>query len=137
MIFVDTGAFLGRYLPDDQHHGAALAGWAQLAEEEWPICTSNLVLSETITLPARRTDYRFAAERARVIHASSALRILRSTLEEERAAIDWLEKFADQKVSFTDAVSFALMRRHRIARAFTFDRHFELAGFKSLKCSEA
>jgi len=90
MIFVDTGAFLGRYLPDDQHHGAALAGWAQLAEEEWPICTSNLVLSETITLLARRTDYRFAAERARVIHASSALRILPlPSKKNERRSIGW------------------------------------------------
>ena len=133
MIFIDTGAFLGRYLPDDQHHVAALAGWARLAAERLPICPSNLVLSETITLLARRTDYRFAAERARVIHASSALRILRPTLDDERAAVDWLEKFADQKVSFTDAVSFVLMRRNRLARAFTFDRHFELAGFKSLK----
>ena len=46
--------------------------------------TSKLVLSEAITLLARRTDYRFAAERARVIYASSALRILRSTVEDER-----------------------------------------------------
>ena len=133
MIFIDTGAFVGRYLPDDQHHAAALAGWAQLAEARRPLCTSNLVLSETITLLARRADYRFAAERARIIHASSALRILRATHEDERAAVDWLEKYADQKVSFTDAVSFVLMRRHRIKQAFTFDRHFELAGFKSLK----
>ncbi len=135
MTFIDTGAFLGRYLPDDQHHATALAGWAHLTAKRLPLCTSNLVLNETITLLARRADYRFAAERARIIHASSALRILRPTHEDERAAVDWLEKFADQKVSFTDAVSFVLMRRHRISRAFTFDRHFELAGFNCLKMS--
>ena len=133
MIFIDTGAFLGRYLPDDQHHAAALAGWAQLSEQRLACCTSNLVLCETITLLARRADYGFAAEKARLIHASAVLRLLRPTREDELLAVNWLEKFADQKVSFTDAVSFELMRRHRITRAFTFDRHFELAGFKVLR----
>ena len=132
MIFIDTGAFLGRYLPDDQYHSAALTGWAYPADQGSACCTSNLVLSETITLLARRADYRFAAEKARLIQASTALRILRASREEEVMAINWLEKFADQKVSFTDAVSFELMRRHRIARVFTFDWHFELAGFRVL-----
>lgn len=89
-------------------------------------------MSETITLLARRADYRFAAEKALLIQASTALRILRASREEEVMAINWLEKFADQKVSFTDAVSFELMCRHRIARVFTFDQHFELAGFRVL-----
>ena len=39
-------------------------------------------------------------------------------------------KFADQQVSFTDCVSFVLMRRNRLERAFTFDRHFASAGFE-------
>lgn len=133
MIFVDTGAFLGRYLPDDQYHADSLAGWKYLAEGLLPCCTSNLVISETITLLARRTNYAFAAEKARIIHASTVLRILRPTAQDEIAAIPWLEKFADQRVSFTDAVSFALMKRHRLTRAFTFDRHFVLAGFKGLR----
>ena len=133
MIFVDTGAFLGRYLPDDQYHAAALAEWHFLAERNLTCCTSNLVLSETITLLARRASYEFAAEKARLIQASTVLCILRPVAQDEIAAIAWLEKFADQRVSFTDAVSFALMKRHRIARAFTFDRHFELAGFKGLR----
>ena len=91
------------------------------------------MLCETITLLARRADYGFAVEKARLIHASAVLRLLRPTREDELLAVNWLEKFADQKVSFTDAVSFELMRRHRITRAFTFDRHFELAGFKVLR----
>jgi uncharacterized protein len=40
-----------------------------------------------------------------------------------------MRKYADQGVSFTDCVSFAIMRRHKIRTAFTFDRHFKLAGF--------
>jgi len=32
-------------------------------------------------------------------------------------------------VSFTDCVSFSLMRRYKLSRVFTFDRHFAAAGF--------
>ena len=49
------------------------------------------------------------------------------------AAIDLFAKFADQGVSFTDCVSFALMRKNRIRKAFTFDQHFLFAGFEPIK----
>lgn len=55
--------------------------------------------------------------------------MLRPTVEDEVDALRGFAKFADQRVSFTDCVSFALMRRHRIAKAFAFDQHFEYAGF--------
>jgi len=87
----------------------------------------------TFTLLARRASYSFAAEKARIIYASSALEILRPDALAERAALNWFEKFADQEVSFTDCVSFALMREADIQTAFTFDAHFEHAGFKKWK----
>jgi len=40
-----------------------------------------------------------------------------------------LEKYQDQDFSYTDAVSFALMRELKIGKAFAFDRHFVTAGF--------
>ena len=48
---------------------------------------------------------------------------------DETRAVDLFEKYSDQAVSFTDCVSFVLMRRHAIESAFTFDQHFERAGF--------
>ncbi len=39
-------------------------------------------------------------------------------------------KLADQGPSFTDCVSFVLMKRRRLRRVFTFDRHFAAAGFE-------
>ena len=43
---------------------------------------------------------------------------------------DLLKKYADQAVSFTDCLSFALMRRDGIRECFAFDRHFQAAGFR-------
>lgn len=131
MIFVDTGAYLARYVQRDQYHAVAVAFWDELARLNTPCFTSNLVLSETLTLLARRTEYSFAAERARQIYSSSILHIVRLEESDEAAAIILLEKFADQRVSFCDCASFVLMRRLGIPDAFTFDGHFAMAGFNT------
>lgn len=91
--------------------------------------TSSYVLDETITLLARRTSYEFAAERARNLFKSNALSILRPDENDELAALQLFQKYADQIVSFTDCVSFVLMERRQIECAFSFDRRFAVAGF--------
>ena len=129
MLYVDTGALLARYLRRDGHHRAAVRAWRLVEERRLRCCTSDFVLDETFTLLARRSSYAFAVERASNILSSAALVILRPGREEELAALDLFRKFADQRVSFTDCVSFVLMRKHGIRRAFSFDRHFTDAGF--------
>lgn len=130
MIFVDTGAFLARYLARDRYHAAAQKAWGQLPSRPWRVHTSNFVLDETFTLLARWAGYDFAAERAESLLTSTTLNILRPDSSEELDAIELFRKFADQQVSFTDCVSFALMRRNGIGRVFGFDRHFRHAGFE-------
>ncbi len=129
MIFIDTGAFLARYIQRDQHHLAATAHWLTLKDGSRRCFTSNFVLDETITLLGRRADYHFAAQRARQLYESDALTVLRPLGGDEVVALQLFEKFADQGVSFTDCISFALMAGHGVKTAFTFDRHFALAGF--------
>jgi uncharacterized protein len=129
VIYVDTGAFLARYIQRDQYHAAAASFWDELATTGSPCVTTSLVLSETLTLLARRTSYSFAAERARQLYSSNALQIVRSEANDEIAAIILLEKYADQRVSYCDCVSFVIMRRLNLADVFAFDDHFALAGF--------
>ncbi len=45
------------------------------------------------------------------------------TLYEERAHKEW---------GLTDCTSFVVMSRERVVQAFTFDHHFEQAGFTNL-----
>lgn len=130
MIFIDTGAFVARYVSRDQYHQRAVRFWKHLAGTQERCPTSNFVLAETFTLLGRRAGYQFAAERARIILASTSLVIMRPAGQDELAAIELFEQFADQEVSFTDCISFVLMRRSRTKRAFSFDRHFEQAGFR-------
>ena len=129
MIYIDTGAFVARHLPRDQYHKSARVAWQALAQLPWRCYTSNFVLDETFTLLARRASYPFAAQRARTILTARTLTILRPDPEDELEALSLFEKFADQAVSFTDCISFVLMRKLRIKQAFSFDRHFAHAGF--------
>lgn len=130
MIFVDTGPFLARYLESDQYHRRSRDAWKQLEKRQQRCFTSNFVLDEFFTLLGRRSTYSFAAERARLILASRSLIVLRPSAEDESRAVDLFEKLADQRVSFTDCISFALMRANKLRRVFTFDGHFERAGFE-------
>lgn len=130
MIFIDTGAFIARYLANDQHHETATRAWGQLSKAGRRHYTSNFVLDETITLLGRWSSYAFAAERARHLYASRVLEVLRPSHDDEVASIVLFEKYADQGVSFTDCASFVLMKKHRLKKAFAFDRHFRLAGFE-------
>lgn len=94
--------------------------------------TSNHVVDETLTLLTRRAGNRFAADRADNIYASRALEILYSTRDDETEAISLLRKYSDQNVSFTDCLSFVMMKRDRLTIAFTFDHHFVRAGFRAI-----
>lgn len=129
-VFLDTGPLLARHLNRDRLHEAAEKGFEQLETGNFELVTSTFVLTETLTLLARRSSYAFAAERAHQIYEAEDVILLRPEEQDELAALERFEKFADQKVSFTDCVSFALMWRYRISRAFTFDRHFRLAGLE-------
>lgn len=129
MIFLDTSALLATYWPRDQDHAEAVAQFEELARTRTRLVTSNFVLDELLTLLGRRTSYALAAERGQSLFSSAAVHILRPTPEQELLALRQFEKWADQRVSYTDCVSFVLMRAHKLYRVFTFDQHFQLAGF--------
>ena len=130
VIFVDTSAWLALLNRKDQYHRRANDCWRALAAGKQKLMTSNLVLSETLTLVGRRVSYEFSADQAELLYGMSLLTVLRPGYEQEMAALMMMRKYADQGVSFADCVSFALMKRGVIPAAFTFDRHFAMAGFQ-------
>ena len=129
-LLVDTGALYAQRDPGDQHHEAALAGFALLAEIQTDIFSSEHILDETVTLLARRESYAYAAAAGEELFSSRVLRWLDATPAEWQTALRFMRKYADQAVSFTDCLSFALMKRENIRHVFGFDRHFEAAGFR-------
>jgi len=129
MIFIDTGAFISRYISKDEYHSSSVRFWNQLKNSGERLFTSSFVLDETLTLPGRRGGYSFAAGKAGKFYTSKVMTILRPLIEDEHKEVDIFEKYADQKISFTDCISFVLMKKHGIDKVFSFDRHFEYAGY--------
>lgn len=129
MVFIDTGAFIARYMVRDQFHGQAVKKWQALELDKKHCITSNFVIDETLMLLGRMADHQFSCTKGRILYTSPSLTILRPNQETELKALSLFEKFADQGVSFTDCTSFALMKEAKIKQAFSFDKHFQLAGF--------
>ena len=129
MIFIDTGAFLARYLRNDQYHDQSNEIWEAIRRRRETCFTTNFVLNEVFTLLGRRAGNKFAAVRALNIYASRVIKVMRPDRKAEVKAIDIFEKYADQKITFTDCISFVLMKQEGIKRAFSFDFHFRLAGY--------
>jgi len=105
-IFVDTGAYLAFFHKADQCHQLACKAWQELESQQRIIVTTNHVLDELATLLGRRTEYAFAARKIAQIYASELVVIERSSELDEYEALAIFQKYADQKVSFTDCLSF-------------------------------
>lgn len=133
-LFIDTGAFYARYVSRDDFHQEAVALWEKIRKNPpHPCLTTNFVLSEFITLLAYRFDAKSALQAAKEIYASHSIQIISISREVEIKALDWLEQFADHRLSMTDVTSFVVMEEQKIRTVFTFDNDFKIAGFQEFQ----
>lgn len=129
-VFVDSGAWIALASADDGHHAEAEALFRQAIRQRAQLLTTNLVIAETHRFLLHRAGMHAAAAVLNRIEASPLLTIEFATASHHEAARRWLTKLADQRLTYTDAVSFAVMDAVRCAAAITFDRHFTLAKFR-------
>jgi uncharacterized protein len=130
---IDTGALIALARPRDQHHREAVAAARAHRDAGGRFLGSTLILGE---FHSHLLYLRGPAGADRIL-----LRLLEDPIHEwnevspdlVRDATDrWLLRFRDQAFSLVDAVSFELMEREGVPRAFTFDHHFRVAGFALL-----
>jgi len=131
-VFMDTAGFLSLWDAGDQHHAAALRVQQELIRKYRHFLTTEYVADETITLLLARHSHRAATDFLDTIERSEALRLEWIDPARFHAAATWFRKHGDNQWSFTDCVSFAVMRELRIRDAFTTDHHFRQAGFTPL-----
>ena len=129
-IFIDTSALIAFLNPHDQYHerisnyihqGNLLAG-----------VTSNLVLAELLSFFSRHGDLRGVLQFQRTLLEDHAIKVIWIDSPLHRAASQTLEKFSNLHLSFTDAVSLALMKKERLTQALAFDDDFIKAGYETL-----
>lgn len=128
-VFIDTSFFKAILDEKDEFYSRAVKIWEKLKEENAELATSNFIMDEVFTLIRKRRGVKKLTEfRQFLIDNATGIKIFRVTAADEAEAWNWMLKdWAD--LSFTDCVSFAVMKRVEIERAATFDTHFERAGF--------
>ena len=127
--FVDSSAWFAAASASDGRHAEAERMLRAAVARRVQLLTTNLVVAEVHRLMLFRTGPRPAAAFLDRIDAAPLVSIVYPAAAHHEAARKWLAKLADQPISYTDAVSFAVMESTRCRDAMAFDRHFALAGF--------
>lgn len=128
-IFIDTAFFKALIDANDDFHQDAVDILDRINKQSSPLITSNYILDETITLIRVKCGRERVKELQEVLLKLKNLKLKRVTSEDEKNAWKWF--WNDwSKLSFTDCVTFALMKRLDLERVATFDQHFSLAGFQ-------
>ena len=129
-VFVDTCAFKALMDDRDGFNDDASEIIGNLIDRGDELVTSNYVIDECMTLLRTKCGRKNALKlREFLLDSEPTINIVRVKMSDEAGAWKWFEKDWS-KLSFTDCVTFAQMKRLGINRVFGFDKHFERAGFK-------
>ena len=133
MIFVDTSAFYALEVEDDVNHVAARRFLREVREGRYgAMLTTDYVLDEMLTLLRLRHGVQAALKFLEKIRESRSIKVVWIDENVFQQALEYFKRDRDFKWSFTDCTSFAVMMMLKIECAFTFDEHFEQAGFTKL-----
>jgi len=127
-LFIDSAALIAIFSKNDQYHDIAVDYYSSLTKKTILI-TTLLVISETYTWFRYHVNYRTAIEFLDVIQdsiASKWLNIIYPDLVLDTQAQVILRQFQDQKLSYVDAISFAVIENMKIKNVFGFDSHFRI-----------
>lgn len=128
-LFVDSGAWIALRSRRDQHHAAADQLFRHALARRIPLLTTNLIIAEVHRLTLFRAGLQPALRALERLDASPSVTIHFATADDHTAARGWLERLAPRPVTYTDAVSFAVMEASRCREVLGFDDDFAAAGF--------
>jgi len=132
-IFADTSAFIAILNKRDQYHTQATKKLNGILQKSpVTLLTTTHVFAEIVTRIQRKISADKAIQAGSLIRKDKRIEII--TPHQEAIELAWkiYGKYHDQKFSFVDCISFAVMQQLNINRAFAFDKHFSIMGFKIL-----
>lgn len=130
-VFIDTGVFYAHHDADASRHepGVTALNHVLASTEYGRVLTSDYVYDEVVTLTHRRTgDIADGIEVGRRIRGDGypdAIELLYSSAASFEATVDTYESYADQDLSFTDAMTVVMVERHDIDAVLSFDDDFD------------
>lgn len=129
--FVDTSALIALNNPKDQYHDSSVQLASELKNKE--LIISDAVLSETHTLLRDRLGFQVDHFFLKTVLDDRLFKISDVPSLTRKTALKLLDQFLDQKISYCDALSVAIMKEQQIDEIFAFDHHFEIMGVKVVR----
>jgi predicted nucleic acid-binding protein len=114
----------------DQWHDAAAQAFDLLLRLEADLLTTTFVLAECANAAARK-PYRLDVHSLREQVEADGMLVV-PTADDWREAWDGYRRGEAGHAGLVDHLSFVVMRRLGLEEAFTNDRHFQAAGFRTL-----
>jgi uncharacterized protein len=129
-VFLDSVGLIAVWNADDQWHASARPVFADLVKEKARLVATTYILLECGNAAARRPF------RSDVIALRNALglrqALVEPTPEDVQEAWEAFGRGEGANAGIVDHVSFIVMRRLGLTRAFSNDAHFRAAGFQTL-----
>lgn len=129
-VFLDTVGLLALWDSSDQWHALAELAFAELARTQTRLVTTTFILLECGNAAARR-PYREEVNAMRLALASRGELVI-PTAEDWEEAWSAYDRREAGGAGIVDQVSFIVMRRLGLTKAFTNDSHFRTAGLETL-----
>ncbi len=126
LLFVDTSAWFAYANKSDRDRKKVMEA---LLEFEGRLVTSNFVFEETVTLCRYRLGHREASRVGELLWSGLGVDLIRAETSDEARAWELFKQNPDRRYSFTDCVSFVMMRRLGIQQAAALDNDFRREGF--------
>src|ERR1017187_4136167 len=130
LVFMDSVGLLALWSESDQWHQMAERAFAEITRNRDALLTTTFVMLECGNAVARK-GFRNEANDLRERFEKSRTLIWPTETDWKLAWQNYQRGEADA-AGIVDHVSFVVMRRLGIGKAFTNDRHFRAAGFENL-----
>jgi predicted nucleic acid-binding protein len=127
-VVVDTSAVFALVDRSDAWHGVARETLARLRKQRSEPLLTNFIVAEAHALLLVRVG----PDVARNWLLKNRWAIERVTEDDEAKAREIIERYTDKTFSYTDATTFAVMRRRGLKTAFAFDPHFRQYGVDTI-----
>jgi len=129
-LFVDSSGWLALFGTADKYHREAQTAFTSLRGQALRWVTSDYVFDESLTFLRKHYGQTIAKKCGQTILELPYIKFIHVDEVVFQAAWEMFQAYEDKEWAFTDCTSFVLMQQRSLWTAFTFDHHFDQAGFQ-------
>lgn len=131
-FFLDTNGWIALLNSSDALHNEAQSEWTRRLEGGSSVVLTDWIIAETGNGLARTSARVHFADAVALIRSSGRARLIPISDSLLHQALTLYTQRQDKTWGLVDCASFLVMRELGVEEAFTNDRHFGQAGFRTL-----